>query len=757
VKGGLRPSLAIIGALVRREWATYFRTPVGWIVLALFLALQGLVFWMFVRFLGRPDAPPGGVMEFFFGGTMLFWLALALLGTLVPMRLIAEELRSGTIEPLLTAPVAPAEAVLGKWLAALGFYVTAWAPTLLYLLYLRAVGSPPDPGATAAGYLGTLLLGAAVLAVGLLASSLTRNQLIAAALSFVALFGALLVGALEGQVGDPAVAAAVRRLSLFRLMEDFGHGIVDSRQVTLLVTVAALALLAAIGRVSRLRGPLPDDAPRERRLPPRLGPPLIVAIAVLVNVIAARHYVRGDWTRARLYELSDKTTAVLRTLPRPVDVTVFRYPNRGAERGRAVAALLRELLERARQYGGARLHVAYVDPDREPGRAEAAAKRFGIGAYELSQGVVVLASGTRSRVLTEDDLVESEVDAEGEARPTIRAWKGEGALLSGLLTVTSDEPDRICFGAGHGEPDIASLADGGYATFADQLRRDGAEVRAIDGLASLAVSGDGGCQLLVIAEPARAFSDAELAALGRFVSGGGRLLVMAGPLFTPDGRSFAHTGLEAFAARLGVTLGESLVVDPARASDVEGPSVWAAGAGNYLPHPITARMGGRLTFWPRTREVAPIAGVASAGLHPSPLVRTTAEGWGETDLATIRGDADLAFDPARDRRGPVTVAVAVERAGPPPARLVFLGSGRLVMNYRLTGLTLRDYDADFVAAAVAWLLGRDAQAGIAPRPTGRTAAAPTAATVGWAFRLFVLVLPLAALGAGAAVRRRRRI
>jgi ABC-type transport system involved in cytochrome c biogenesis permease component len=755
-------SAGVVWAVLRREWAAYFRTPVGWILLALFLCLQGVVFWMFVRFLGRPDAPPGGVMELFFGGTMLFWIALALLATLVPMRLFAEELRSGTIEPLMTAPVAPAEVVLGKWLGAFGFYLTAWAPTLLYLVYLRAAGTTTDPGATAAGYLGALLLGGAALAVGVLTSSLTRNQLVAAALSFVALFLALLVGALEGQLGTPALAALARRFSLFRMMEDFGHGVVDTRHVALLVTVIVLALLAAIGRVATLRGPLPDDAPRERRLPRRLIPPLVVAIAVMANVIAARHFARGDWTTGRLYGLSDKTIAVLQTLPRPVEVTVFRYPGRGAERGRAVAGLLRELLERAGRYGGDRLHVAYVDPDRDPQRAEAAARRHGIGAYELSQGVVVVTSGGRARVVTEDDLVESAVDADGEATQTIRAWKGEAALLSALLTVTSDDPDRICFSQGHGEPDITAVADGGYATFADLLRGEGAEVRPLAQLGELRLAGptgpDDGCRVLVIAEPTRALSDGELASLTAFVDAGGRLLAMPGPVFTTDGRGFARTGLEAFAARFGVTLGDALVVDPSRASDVEGPSVWAAGAANYLPHPITARMGGRLTFWPRTREVAP-AGDPRSGAGPltvMPLVRTTAEGWGETDLATIRGEADLAFDRGRDRPGPVTVAVAVERRGAHPTRLVFLGSGRLVMNYRLAGLTLRDYDADFVSSAIAWLAGRDAQVGVAPKPAARTAPAPTAAAVSWAFRLFVLGLPALALVAGALVWRRRR-
>src|SRR5450755_1401154 len=144
---------AVVGAIFRREWAAYFRGAAGWVVLALILALQGLVFWMFVQFLGRPDAPPGGVMEFFFGGTILYWIALALLVTVTPMRLVAEERRSGTIEPLLTAPVSAAEVVLGKWLAALAFTLAAWAPTLLYLGYLHALGAPVDPGPLAAGYL----------------------------------------------------------------------------------------------------------------------------------------------------------------------------------------------------------------------------------------------------------------------------------------------------------------------------------------------------------------------------------------------------------------------------------------------------------------------------------------------------------------------------------------------------------------------------------------------------------------------------
>ena len=751
--------MSAVAAILRREWEAYFRTPAGWAVMTLFLALQGVVFWLFLRLLSGPDAPPGGVMEFFFGGTMMYWIALALLVTVAPMRLIAEELRSGTIEPLLTAPVTPAEVVIGKWLSAVTFFATAWVPTLAYVVYLRATGASLDAGPIAAGYLGTLLVGAAAMAVGLAASAATRNQLVAAALSFVAFFVALLVGALEGQVRSPDLAATVRRASLFRMMEDFGHGIVDSRHIVLLATVTAGALLIAVVLVARLRGPLPEDAPRARRIPGWLAPILLAGIAVMINVLASRHFVRGDWTRESFYDLSPRTVAVLRALPRPVEATIFLYADRDsdkahavAERTRAITGLLRELTQRFTRDAGGRFHAVEVDPDRDPQRAEGAMKKYGIGAYEMGQGVVVFTSGNRTKVVNWEDLVEPELDIEGEPSPTLRAWRGEAAFLSAILTVTSDDPDRICFTSGHGEPDIESLQDGGYGTFAEELRRDGDVVRAV---ARISDAAGGACRVLVIAEPTQAFSPPEIAALKAYVDGGGRLLVMLGPVFGRDADAFARVGLEDFAASTGVRIGDNLVVDPSRASDVEGPSVWAAGPTNYRPHAITTRFGGRLTYWPRTREVAPLD-ARVPGVAVTTLVQTSAEGWGETDMPTIRGEEDLAFDPARDRKGPVSVAVAVERGGPNPTRMVFMGTGRLVMNVRLGGLMLRDYDADFVVSAIAWLSDREARAGVGPKPMGRTAPGLTVAQVAWAFRLFVIGLPLLTIAAGAVTWYRRR-
>jgi hypothetical protein len=528
---------------------------------------------------------------------------------------------------------------------------------------------------------------------------------------------------------------------------------VDSRPIVLLLSVAALALAAATARVASLRGPAPQQTSRARRLAPRVSALLALLIAAMVNVIAARHFVRGDWTRGRLYALSDETVALLRNLPRPVDATIFLYPKRDSERARTIAGLVRELAERCARQAGGKFRVEIVDPDRAPERAEAAARKYGIGAFDLGQGAIVFTSDGRAKVVTETDLIEPEVDAEGEPGPALRAWRGEAAFVSAILTVTDEHPPVLCFRKGHGEPEIDSQADGGYATFAEALRGDGYDTKTLEHIADARATG---CSVVVVAEPTSALPDAELRALDGFGDGGGAVLAMAGPVFAPGGTAFAHVGVEDWAARHGVLLGDNLVVDPAHASDVEGPSVWAAGPDNYGRHPITDRLAGRLTFWPRTREAARLEPPV-AGWLVTPLVRSSAEGWGETDLATIRGEADLAFDAGRDRKGPVTVAVAVEATASPTRRIVVVGTGRLVMNVRLSGVTLRDYDQDFVLSALAWLSGREARAGVGPKNAARVALAPTAGQVAGAFRLFVIVLPLVVLAAGAWVWRRRRV
>ncbi len=97
----LRRMMALLG----RELRSYFFSPLAWVVLTLFLLVQGYSFYLCVELVNRPDAPHRSVMQLFFGGTFLYWLFVIFIVTVITMRLVAEERQSGTVEALLTAPV----------------------------------------------------------------------------------------------------------------------------------------------------------------------------------------------------------------------------------------------------------------------------------------------------------------------------------------------------------------------------------------------------------------------------------------------------------------------------------------------------------------------------------------------------------------------------------------------------------------------------------------------------------------------------
>lgn len=227
----MKPVLATIG----RELRAYFFSPLAYVVLTCFLVVHGITFSALLGFLTDPRAPAGPPMQYFFGATFLFWLAMVFVGASLSMRLIAEERRSGTIEVLMTSPITEAQVVAGKFLAALVFYLFLWLPTLAYVGII-AYYNEVDWGPIGSSYLGVVGIGALFLAVGLFASALTKNQLIAAVLGFAMLFVLILLGLLESLVNGEAAKAALGHLNLLQHMDDFAKGIVDTRPLVYYLT-----------------------------------------------------------------------------------------------------------------------------------------------------------------------------------------------------------------------------------------------------------------------------------------------------------------------------------------------------------------------------------------------------------------------------------------------------------------------------------------------------------------------------------------
>ena len=235
-------------ALTSRELKAFWYSPIAYVVGALFLLMQGWVFWLLMAVLNDPRVDPSWTMsQFFFGGTFFYWFSALITASLLTMRTFSEEKRTGSIELLLTAPVTDAQVVLAKFLGAWLAYIFLWAATLVYFLVLRSFSSF-DWGPVVTGYIGTWLLGGVLIALGVLASSLTRNQVIAAVLSFVTIMLLFSIGILDVFVRDPEASKLINYLSLMEHLGSFSKGLLDTRPIMYYLSITLICLFLT-GRV----------------------------------------------------------------------------------------------------------------------------------------------------------------------------------------------------------------------------------------------------------------------------------------------------------------------------------------------------------------------------------------------------------------------------------------------------------------------------------------------------------------------------
>tara|TARA_R110002110_G_scaffold3598_3_gene18385 strand:+ start:864 stop:1598 length:735 start_codon:yes stop_codon:yes gene_type:complete len=160
-----------IALIARRELAGYFTTPVAYVFIVIFLAVSGSFTFYIGGFFDRGQAD---LQPFF---NFHAWLYLLLIPA-ISMRLWAEERKSGTIELLMTLPITPQEAVIGKFLSAWIFAGVALALTFPLWITVNFLGEP-DNGVILASYIGSFIMAGAYLAIGSSISALTKNQVIA--------------------------------------------------------------------------------------------------------------------------------------------------------------------------------------------------------------------------------------------------------------------------------------------------------------------------------------------------------------------------------------------------------------------------------------------------------------------------------------------------------------------------------------------------------------------------------------------------
>jgi len=232
-------SAAILTTLVKRELAGYFVSPVAYVFLVIYLLLTGFFTFTIGNFFERGEA---SLVSFF---TWHPWLSLFLVPA-VGMRLWSEERRLGTIELLLTMPIATWHAIVGKFLASWIFLGLALALTFPIIITVNWLGDP-DNGVIASGYVGSLLLAGTYLAVACMTSAMTRNQVISFILSVLILLFLILCGYspvtdLLSRWASPTFVQIVASFSVMTHFDSFQRGIVDFRDLMFFGSVIGFAL-----------------------------------------------------------------------------------------------------------------------------------------------------------------------------------------------------------------------------------------------------------------------------------------------------------------------------------------------------------------------------------------------------------------------------------------------------------------------------------------------------------------------------------
>lgn len=230
------------GTIFQREINAYFLSPIAYVIIAVFMVFSGYFFSIML-----------GITQ---ETTLRYSLAytqfiLSILTPVITMRLLAEENKTGTMEPLMTAPVTDFEVVFGKFLAAWALYNIMIAPTAFYIIFLIWVGSP-DYGAIVTSYIGLILMGGLFISVGMLVSAVTKNQIVAAVIGIVALLILLVIG-LASAGNEGWLYSTLRYIGTYDHWETFTKGILDTRDIIYYFSFSALLIFIVVRIVESRR------------------------------------------------------------------------------------------------------------------------------------------------------------------------------------------------------------------------------------------------------------------------------------------------------------------------------------------------------------------------------------------------------------------------------------------------------------------------------------------------------------------------
>lgn len=446
---------------------------------------------------------------------------------------------------------------------------------------------------------------------------------------------------------------------------------------------------------------------------------VMLGILIAANYLSSRRNQRWDLTENSVNSLSEQSQKVLSGLDAPMTLLVFDQ-RLNFDRHR----------ERLDQYGQTSRQVAveYVDAAQDPVRTR---------QYEI-QAVPTL-------VVEYKDRTEKVISLD------------ERGITGAIIRVVTGQERKLYFVQGHGERDPNGMDEAGYSEAVQFLGADNIGVDTLSLTQKAEVPAD--ATMLAIAGPTTDFLDQEIEAVRKYLSEGGRMLLMLDPVIDPKAQPMPK--LLALAREWGADFGDNVVLDLSGRS--ESATVVVAPP-PYPAHAITDRFR-VFTVFPLARSVRAVA-TPPPDRTVQPLVETAEAAWAETDIQALRaGGGELQMNPEQgDLPGPVSIAIAVSTPAPPeePAadapktppqtRLAIFGDSDFASN----AAARSGGNVNLFVNTVNWLSAQENLIAIRPREPGDSRLTITSLQARGVWWLSVLIVPALIFGAGIVSWRRRR-
>lgn len=239
-------------ALLLREIKSFFGSPIGYLVIAIFLLLNGLFLWVFEGDFNILNSGFADLSPFF---TISPWILIFLIPA-VTMRSFSDEKKQGTIELLFTKPLSVWEIVNGKFFGAFVLIILALVPTIIYVLVVSWLGNPEgnlDMGSTLGSYFGLLFLISGYTSIGIFTSTLSDNQIVAFIVSVFFCF-AFYFG-FEGIAGFAGkMSGLVSAFGMDYHFKSMSRGVLDTRDIIYFISITVLFLSLTVYKLKSIKG-----------------------------------------------------------------------------------------------------------------------------------------------------------------------------------------------------------------------------------------------------------------------------------------------------------------------------------------------------------------------------------------------------------------------------------------------------------------------------------------------------------------------